>query len=102
MLCWIALYNAANAVHRGGSDGVTPKAETPPSGTQRATRRGKKATEEAAHKVEYMVTSPDGMKGKVIRTMSQAALSKLLLEDGIVLLTVNKPDPVYFPKKKKK
>lgn len=51
--------NATNAVHRGGSDSVPPKAETPPSGTQRATRRGKKATEEAAPASDPVDATPE-------------------------------------------
>ena len=91
---------AAGAAPMNGNV-ITPKAETPPSGTQKATRRGKKTTGQI-HKVEYTVTSPNGMCGKTTQFMSQAALSRLLLEDGVVLLNVNKPDPVYFPRKKKK
>lgn len=93
---------AAEAVHRGGNTPpATPKDETPSSGTQKTSRRGRKAAE-TLHRVEYQINCPDRLQGKVTRQMAQAALGKLLLMDGVTLINVNCEPPTFVPWKKKK
>ena len=57
---------------------------------------------EQLHRVEYIVRYADGMQGKITQNLTQAALGKLLLIEGITLLNVNREAPAYIPRKKRK